>query len=170
MTLSLMNKVTLILGVPFVALTGVHGAETSAPAKVSFNRDIRPIMSDTCFHCHGFDANTREAGLRLDIREEAIKETEDGVLAIVPGEPDKSEIIIRIFDEGDPMPPYKAHKPFTPEQKELFRRWVAEGAEYEPHWSYAELKKPELPKTEAASDNPIDAFIRAELAEKKLSL
>ena len=170
MTLSLMNKVTLILGVPFVALTGVHGAETSAPAKVSFNRDIRPIMSDTCFHCHGFDANTREAGLRLDIREEAIKETEDGVLAIVPGEPDKSEIIIRIFDEGDPMPPDKAHKPFTPEQKELFRRWVAEGAEYEPHWSYAELKKPELPKTEAASGNPIDAFIRAELAEKKLSL
>lgn len=170
MTLSLMNKVTLILGVPFVALTGVHGAETPAPAKVSFNRDIRPIMSDTCFHCHGFDANTREAGLRLDIREEAIKETEDGVLAIVPGEPDKSEIIIRIFDEGDPMPPDKAHKPFTPEQKELFRRWVAEGAEYEPHWSYAELKKPELPKTEAASGNPIDAFIRAELAEKKLSL
>lgn len=165
-----MKKVTLILGIPLVALTCVHGAETTAPAKVSFNRDIRPIMSDTCFHCHGFDANTREAGLRLDIREEAIKETEDGVLPIVPGDPDKSEIIIRIFDEGDPMPPDKAHKPFTPEQKELFRRWVAEGAEYEPHWSYAELKKPEVPTADAESGNPIDAFIKAKLAEKKLSL
>jgi len=165
-----MNKLTLTLGVSLVSLSCVHGAETSAPAKVSFNRDIRPIMSDTCFHCHGFDANTREAGLRLDIREEAIKETEDGVLPIVPGDPDKSEIIIRIFDEGDPMPPDKAHKPFTPEQKELFRRWVAEGAEYEPHWSYAELKKSEVPKADAESGNPIDAFIKAKLAEKKLSL
>ena len=100
---------------------------------VRFNRDIRPILSDTCFHCHGFDAKTREADLRLDIREEALKETEDGLIPIVPGDPDKSEIILRIFDEDDPMPPEKAHKPFTPEQKELFRRWVAEGAVYEPH-------------------------------------
>ena len=165
-----MKKVTLILGVPLIVLTCVHGAEKNAPAKISFNRDIRPIMSDTCFHCHGFDANTREAGLRLDIREEAIKETEDGVLPIVPGDPDKSEIIIRLFDEGDPMPPDKAHKPFTAAQKELFRRWVAEGAEYEPHWSYTELKKPEVPKADAETANPIDAFVRAELAEKKLSL
>lgn len=133
--------------------------------KISFNRDIRPIMSDTCFHCHGFDAKTREAGLRLDIRDEAIKETEEGVLPIVPGDPGKSEIILRIFDESDPMPPEKAHKPFTPEQKELFRRWVEEGAVYEPHWAYAPLLRPELPAGKE-SLNPIDAFIREKLDQK----
>jgi hypothetical protein len=165
-----MKNLVFTLGLPLATLTLAHGAETSALPKVSFNRDIRPLMSDTCFHCHGFDAKTREAGLRLDIREEAIKETEEGALPIVPGDPDKSEIIIRLFDESDPMPPEKAHKPFTAAQKELFRRWVAEGAEYEPHWSYAELKRPEVPHAGAKSGNPIDAFIAAKLAEKKLSL
>jgi hypothetical protein len=138
----------------------------AAPPPVSFNRDIRPIMSDTCFHCHGFDPKTREASLRLDIREEAIKKTEEGTLPIVPGDPDKSEIITRIFDDEDPMPPEKAHKPFTTAQKELFRRWVAEGAVYEPHWAYTPLTKPTPPKI---ADHPIDAFIQAKLAEKNLS-
>lgn len=140
-------------------------AATAEP--VRFNRDIRPILSDTCFHCHGFDPKTREAGLRLDIRDEALKETENGLLPIVPGDPDKSEIILRIFDEDDPMPPEKAHKPFTPEQKELFRRWVAEGAVYEPHWAYAPLERPALPE-DRGKEHPIDAFIRAKLAEKGL--
>lgn len=138
----------------------------AAPPPVSFNRDIRPLMSYTCFHCHGFDPKTREASLRLDIREEAIKKTEEGTLPIVPGDPDKSAIITRIFDEEDPMPPEKAHKPFTTAQKELFRRWVAEGAVYEPHWAYTPLTKPTPPKT---ADHPIDAFIQAKLAEKNLS-
>ena len=127
----------------------------AAPPPVSFNRDIRPIMSDTCFHCHGFDPKTREASLRLDIREEAIKKTEEGTLPIVPGDPDKSEIITRIFDDEDPMPPEKAHKPFTTAQKELFRRWVAEGAVYEPHWAYTPLTKPTPPKI---ADHPIGVF------------
>ena len=134
-------------------------------ADVSFNRDIRPIMSDTCFHCHGFDANTREAGLRLDIREEAIKKTEEGTLPIVPGDPDRSAIIARIFDDEDPMPPEKAHKPLTAAQKELFRRWVAEGAVYEPHWAYAPLTRPTPPDP---TKNPIDAFIQAKLSAKGL--
>lgn len=134
-------------------------------AEVSFNRDIRPIMSDTCFHCHGFDANTREASLRLDLREEAIKKTEEGVVPIVPGDPERSAIIARIFDDEDPMPPTKAHKPLTAEQKELFRRWVAEGARYEPHWAYAPLIKPTPPD---ASAHPIDAFVQAKLATQGL--
>ena len=138
----------------------------AAPPPVSFNRDIRPLMSDTCFHCHGFDPKTREASLRLDIREEAIKKTEEGTLPIVPGDPDKSEIITRIFDDEDPMPPEKAHKPFTTAQKELFRRWVAEGAVYEPHWAYTPLTKPTPPNT---ADHPIDAFIQSKLKEKNLS-
>jgi len=154
---------------PLLSFALIFPGIAAAVEPVSFNRDIRPIMSDTCFHCHGFDAKTREAGLRLDLREEAIRETEEGALPIVPGDPDKSEIILRIFDEDDPMPPEKAHKPFTPEQKELFRRWVAEGAVYEPHWSYAPLKRPALPKGHEEG-NPIDAFIRAKLAEKGLEL
>jgi hypothetical protein len=154
---------------PLLTFALLFPALASAAEPVRFNRDIRPILSDTCFHCHGFDAKTREADLRLDLREEALKETEDGLIPIVPGDPDKSEIILRIFDEDDPMPPEKAHKPFTPEQKELFRRWVAEGAVYEPHWAYAPLVRPALPKGRE-KENPIDAFIRAKLAEKGLDL
>ena len=136
---------------------------------VSFNRDIRPIMSDTCFHCHGFDPKTREAGLRLDVRDDAVKPTEDGVVGIVPGKPQESAIIQRIFDEDDPMPPDKAHKPLSATQKEMMRRWVAEGAVYEPHWAYAPLKRPALPPKAAESQGAVDAFIQAGLAAKRLS-
>ncbi|MBL9200451.1 MAG: PSD1 domain-containing protein [Opitutaceae bacterium] len=147
----------------------------AAAPRVSFNRDIRPIMSDTCFHCHGFDAKSRKAGLRLDLREEALKPTKNGVLPIVPGEPEKSEVILRINDTADPMPPEEAHKTLTPAQKELFRRWIAEGAPYEPHWAYAPLVRPAVPAVASAesraarSDHPVDAFIRAKLAAKKIS-
>ena len=152
-----------------LATLGPSAQAAAAPGKVQFNRDIRPIFSDTCFHCHGFDAKTREAGLRLDIREEALKKTESDALPIVPGHPEKSEIITRIFaeDEDELMPPVKSHKPLTKEQKELIKRWVAEGAEYEAHWSYAPLNRPEVPKAENAT-HPVDAFVQAKLAEKKL--
>jgi hypothetical protein len=135
----------------------------AAGEKVSFNRDIRPIMSDTCFHCHGNDAGTREAGLRLDIREAALAETAGGVVPIVPGDPDSSGIIQRIFDADDPMPPESAHKPLSAEQKNLFRRWVAEGAVYEPHWAYAPIERPALPPG-SEGKHPIDAFVEARLA------
>jgi len=140
----------------------------AANEKISFNRDIRPIMSDTCFHCHGFDAKTREAGMRLDVRDEALKPTKTEALPIVPGRPEASEIINRIFDDRDPMPPVDAHKPLTPAQKELLRRWVAEGAVYEPHWAYAPLVQPPVPPPARGDLNPIDAFIRTRLAEKQI--
>jgi hypothetical protein len=143
-------------------------AEFDLPAKVEFNRDIRPIMSDTCFHCHGFDAKSREAGLRLDLREEALKKTKHDNLPIVPGDAKASEIIARIFDTDEPMPPEKAHKPLTPRQKALMKRWVEQGAVYEPHWAYAPLNRPPLPAV-AKKGNPIDAFVEAKLAEKKLT-
>lgn len=152
----------MLLAAVFVCPTAL------AVEPVSFNRDIRPIMSDTCFHCHGNDAKTREAGMRLDVREAALQETEGGAVPIVPGDPDASEIIKRIFDEDDPMPPESAHKPLTAEQKALFRRWVAEGAVYEPHWAYAPLVRPAVPG-DGAGGNPIDAFIAAKLAAKGLT-
>jgi hypothetical protein len=105
--------------------------------RVLFNRDVRPILSDTCFHCHGFDKTSRKAGLRLDLREEAVRGTKNGVVPIVPGDPSKSAILERVFstDPDEVMPPPKAHKDLTPVQKETLRRWVAQGAVYEPHWS-----------------------------------
>jgi hypothetical protein len=146
-------------------------AADGPPEPVRFNRDIRPLMSDTCFHCHGFDPKSRKGGLRLDIREEALKAGKSGEIAIVPGKPDQSEIIKRIFskDAEDVMPEKEAHKTLSAAQKELFRRWVAEGAVYEPHWAYKPLELPAIPALPAGGKNPIDAFVGAKLAEKKVS-
>ena len=106
-------------------------ATASEPA-VSFNRDIRPIFSDTCFRCHGPDKSGRKAGLRLDVRDEALRRTRSGVTPIVPGKPEESEVVRRIFstEAAEVMPPEEAHKVLTTAQKELIRRWIAEGAPY----------------------------------------
>ncbi|MCE9520746.1 MAG: PSD1 and planctomycete cytochrome C domain-containing protein [Verrucomicrobia bacterium] len=152
----------------------VSSLTAGAAGKLRFNRDIRPLMSDTCFHCHGPDKNARKAGLRLDIREEALKPAKSGELPIVPGKPDQSEIIKRLFaeDKDDLMPPEEAHKTFTSAQKEMFKQWVTEGAEYEPHWAYTPLVRPPVPAVGTATNssrNPIDAFIADKLAEKKIT-
>src|ERR1044071_6298108 len=109
----------------------------ASPAALRFNRDIRPIMSDTCFRCHGPDAKSRMAGMRLDVRDQALKKNKAGLAPIVPGEPDKSAIIARIFaTDGKVMPPKYAHKELTEKQKQTIKQWVAEGAQYEGHWSW----------------------------------
>jgi hypothetical protein len=143
-----------------------RAAEIPQPAKIEFNRDIRPILSDACFHCHGPDKNTRESGLRLDIREEALKESKLGEFPIVPGQADKSDIIRRILtdDEDEKMPPAKAHKVLTSAQKETLKKWVAQGAEYQIHWAYLPIQRPPVPAT---SPHPVDAFIRQRLATEK---
>ena len=137
-----------------------------AESRVSFNRDIRPIMADTCFRCHGPDKNSRMAGMRLDLRDEAVKPTKSGVTPIVPGKPDESAIIARIFSPtvAKIMPPQYAHKELTAAQKETIRRWVAEGAVYEGHWAYIPVKRPAVP----SGGNPIDAFIEARLTQEGL--
>ncbi|HTS65406.1 MAG TPA: PSD1 and planctomycete cytochrome C domain-containing protein [Candidatus Acidoferrales bacterium] len=134
-------------------------------AQVRFNRDIRPIMAETCFRCHGPDKSSRMAGMRLDIREEALKPTARGVTPIVPGDPEKSAIIQRVFATGPRiMPPAFAHKELTQAQKETIRRWVAEGAVYEGHWAYQPVRRPDVP----AGANPIDYFIGERLAREGL--
>ncbi|MBI3878715.1 MAG: PSD1 domain-containing protein [Verrucomicrobia bacterium] len=155
---SLLTLVTVAL--PAIAAFG------AAKHEVKFNRDIRPIMSDTCFHCHGPDAKARKANLRLDLRDEALKPAKSGEIPIVPGKPEKSEIIKRIFtkDTDDLMPPPDAHKTFTPAQKDLFKRWVAQGAKYEAHWSYTPLVKPSVP----AGANGVDFLVQQRLKEIKL--
>ena len=155
-----------------IAVVGLLSVAVRADNLVRFNRDIRPIMSDTCFRCHGPDQRARMAGLRLDIRDQALKKTKSGVTPIVPGDPDRSAIVQRIFDEsGVDDAAEDAHKELTNSQKETIRRWVAEGAVYEKHWSYEPLKRPAVPEIHVAkvpNRNPIDAFIQERLQREGL--
>ncbi len=143
-----------------------------AEEKLSFNRDIRPILSDKCIGCHGPDAKHREAGLRLDLPDAAYAPlTESQGFAIVPGKPEESHVMKRI-DSKDPdsiMPPPKSHKTFTKTERDLIERWIREGAEYQPHWSYTPIVRPEVPKVKGETNNPIDAFILAPLEKKGIS-
>ncbi|HEX2749270.1 MAG TPA: DUF1549 domain-containing protein, partial [Verrucomicrobiales bacterium] len=141
-------------------------------AEVSFNRDIRPILTENCFHCHGPDPSGRKAELRLDLADHATAKAKSGALPVVPGKPEESELIKRIFaaDPEEVMPPAETHKSLKPEQKELLREWIAQGAKYEGHWAFSKPVRPVVPKTEAAYSHPIDAFIDTRLRESGLSL
>lgn len=137
----------------------------AAEPKLSFNRDIRPILSENCFHCHGPDKDRREADLRLDQREAAIE-----ALAIAPGRPDESDLIKRIFstDTDEQMPPADSNRRLTATQKDLLKRWIKEGAEYQPHWAFVAPTRSDVPKV-AGAENPLDAFIGATLKREGLT-
>ena len=141
-------------------------------AEVDFQREVRPILSATCFKCHGPDEATRKGGLRLDIREQALKPAKSGEIAIIPGDTSKSELVRRILthDEDDLMPPPKAKMPLTDSQKDILKRWVAEGAEYHPHWAFLAPKRPTPPDVKQANwpRNEIDRFILARLEKENL--
>jgi hypothetical protein len=135
--------------------------------RIEYNRDVRPILAENCFACHGPDSAARKADLRLDRRDEAIQSG-----AITPGKPDKSTLIERIFSEerGEQMPPPKTRKKLTAAQKEMLRRWIATGAEYQLHWSFLAPTRPPLPAVRNAAwvRNPIDRFVLAELQKQGL--
>ncbi len=125
-----------------------------AAVRVDFNRDIRPVLSDACFACHGPDARTVKGGLRLDLRDQATKPAKSGKTAVVPGHPEDSELVRRLLttDADDLMPPPESHKSVSAAQRELLRRWIAEGAEYQGHWAYQPPVRPEVPQGAAAID------------------
>lgn len=156
----------------FITLLGVCALAPTIQAaptlpKVQYNRDIRPILSENCFACHGFDKNQRKASLRLDVREEALASR-----AFVPGQPDKSELVKRIFSNNadELMPPADSHKALTAEQKQTLKRWIAEGAEYQPHWAFITPVKAPIPKPKNAkrARNLIDNFILERLEKNGL--
>jgi hypothetical protein len=158
----------LMLSSFFVALSAARAA---APAKPEFNTHIRPILSENCFTCHGPDSAARKARLRLDHFEDATAPRPDSRPAIVPGKPEESEVIARIFaTDDDLMPPEKSHKVLTPEQKELLKRWIADGAAYQQHWSLLAPQRPPPPKVRKGKwpRNPIDNFVLARLEAEKL--
>ena len=139
-------------------------AATDPP--VNFERQVRPILSDNCFSCHGPDKSSRFANLRLDIREGAFATRKDGAV-IVPGKPDESLLIKRVFSEDASyrMPPVFAHKTLTEGQKKILRRWIEQGAPWKNHWAFIAPVRPPLPavKDTAWPKNPIDRFILAKL-------
>lgn len=146
----------------------------AAEATVVFNRDIRPILAENCFACHGFDAKARKAGLRLDVAEGAFTPNKDGVVAIKPGDLAGSEFWKRITtqDTDDLMPPPESHKQLEADEKETLRRWIEQGAAYQKHWAFEPPVRPErppIPASENPARNPIDNFIRARLAQEQLT-
>ncbi len=161
-----MRAIFLQLLLPgFCLLSGGGGLRA---AGVEFNRDIRPVLAAKCYACHGPDEDKREAGLRLDVRAEAVK------AAIVPGKPEASEFWKRVtaHDPRDVMPPPSSPKPLTERERELFRQWIAQGAEYQEHWSFKPVTGPVVPEIRNSkfdARNPIDAFIRAELDKHGLA-
>jgi hypothetical protein len=167
---------TLFLHFSFVVVTvaslAASGSAVRAEA-ISFNRDVRPILSDKCFACHGPEAASRKAGFRLDQRESAVGEAESGITPVSPGDPDASELIARITtdEESLRMPPADSHKTLTPEEIETLRRWIAEGAKWESHWSFTPPVKSELPTVahEHWPRGTIDRFILARLEQEQLT-
>ncbi|MEO6181655.1 MAG: DUF1549 domain-containing protein, partial [Verrucomicrobiota bacterium] len=153
-----------------LALTGNLVAAT--PSKIEYNRDVRPILSQNCFACHGADSAARKADLRLDRFEDAIAPRKDSSPAIVPGKPDVSALVSRILatDEDDIMPPPKTHKVLSLEQKQVLKNWIADGANYQAHWSLIAPSRSPLPKVRNHSwvRNPIDNFILARLEREGL--
>ena len=135
---------------------------------LQFNRDVRPILSDKCFFCHGTDANHRKGNLRLDERKSATTPAESGAIAIVPGKPSESELMSRIrlhADDSDAMPPEESGKSLTEAEKKILEQWIAQGAQYEDHWAFVPARRHQPPASELGA---IDAFLEAK--QKTLGL
>ena len=158
---------------PFFALVftvmafSISGVCPAAEPAIDFDRDIKPILSDNCYHCHGPDENSLEADLRMDQKESVFEERDDYWI-VQPGEPDESELIARIEtdDEDEQMPPAESGKELTAKQIELLRLWVAAGAPWKEHWSFVPPTRPQMTDTKhlEGARNEIDYFIAQRLA------
>jgi len=140
-----MGKNHLIRVLALMVMAGVIPSDLVSSEIISFNRDIRPILSENCFYCHGQDAKKRKADLRLDTFSGATADL-GGHQAIVPNKVELSEMIVRIesLDSDEQMPPPDSNRHVSPEQLQLLKRWIAEGADYQVHWAFVALEKPDL--------------------------
>jgi hypothetical protein len=161
---------TLLGAVLSVAVLGGQSTTVRQPP-VDFTTQIRPLLSDRCFRCHGPDATKRKKELRLDVPAGAFKALDDGWAVVKPGNPERSELVRRIFaDDDDMMPPSESHLSLSDAEKALLRRWVEEGAEYRPHWAFLPVRSavPPTRSADAARMNPIDRFIAKRLEDAGL--
>jgi mono/diheme cytochrome c family protein len=153
------------------AVAGLAAAKPQATERIQYAREIQPVLATNCFTCHGPDDRARKAGLRLDSAREATKELDNGDHAIVPGRPEESELVARIFSSGsDHMPPAKSNHTLKDHEKQLLKRWIAEGAEYQKHWAFLPPKRPSLPanKNKSWARNTVDRFVLARLEREGL--
>jgi len=155
---------------------GLGWAASAAPSvgRVDFDRDIRPILSENCYACHGPDKDKRKAGLRLDVKTEAFRPLDSGGFALVPGRPEESRLIKRVtlpLEHEDHMPPRKSAKQLRPAQVELLRRWVEQGAPWADHWAYVPPRRPEPPmvRNRHWPRQDVDRFVLARLEQEHLS-
>lgn len=163
------------LGLGLAGLATVPRANGAGPAsdhQVGFNRDVRPILARHCFKCHGPDDRSRKAKLRLDRRDDALKAAGSGMSPIIPGRPEDSELVSRIFSEedGERMPPPQAKLPLSEHDRKILERWIAEGAKYEMHWAFQRPTRPVMPvvKDRGWTRNEIDAYVLARLEREGL--
>jgi len=164
----------LFIVLSFLALLNAAGtANGQNTALVRFNEDVRPILSNHCWNCHGPDEGSRQANLRLDLRDAAIAVTSEGTAAIVPGFPEKSSLIARIesHDADLQMPPPAAKKPLTESQKQVLVQWIQQGAEYAGHWAFETPQRPQIPQLKFTTwaRNEIDQFVLKKLEDHQLS-
>ncbi len=159
------------LFLPWLHSSPVKGEQPSHNV-ISYPRDIRPVLADKCFHCHGTDATARKADLRLD-QEESAHKVRKGNAAIAAGSLERSELIRRIFSdhESEKMPPPESPRQLAANEKEMLRRWVEQGAKYERHWAFDPPRRSLPPEVRATKgiQNPIDLFILARLEQEGLS-
>jgi len=161
-----MRRILLCALLLAAASTGPAPSAADPEEKLQFNRDIRPILAEACFQCHGPDPGSRKGKLRFD-REDGFFGQREGGPTVVRNQPEKSPLYLRIVtkDPEDLMPPTKSRKVLKPAQKETIRKWIAQGAPWEPHWAFIKPERPALPVVKNAKwvRNPIDAFILAKL-------
>jgi hypothetical protein len=155
-----------------VTVLSLAGADRVCAQAIQFSRDIQPLLSTHCFTCHGPDEKLRKGGLRLDIFEMATRKLRSGDRAIVPGDAKASALVARIFasDPTERMPPVKSHKQLKESEKQLLRRWIEQGAEYQRHWAFVPPRRPPLPvvKDKGWARNSIDLFLLARLEREGL--
>ncbi|KAB2661248.1 MAG: DUF1553 domain-containing protein [Verrucomicrobia bacterium] len=156
-----------------IARTGLGAAPAPTPPPVDFNRDIRPILSDHCYACHGPDEGKRKGGLRLDRQEDAFRELKSGKHALVAAKPGEGTLVERVLskDPDEIMPPPKGGKPLSAEQIRLLKQWVAQGAPWKQHWSFVAPDRPPLPTVRDARwpRNDLDRFVLARLEKEGIA-
>ena len=165
-----LRKLTFVVVALFVSMQAsrAEDAKAKSPVAIDFNRDIRPILSNKCFQCHGPDENERKGDLRLDT-EAGSRAVIDDIVAVVPGKPDASEMMHRVTttERGKVMPPPKSDKKLTTHEIQLLKTWIQQGGKYAAHWAYEKPLRPTVPA--GSLPNPIDRVLLAKLQKEGLT-